>query len=399
MRTQVFISYRRDGGLESAQFLYSQLKDNFEVFFDMESLRSGKFDENIEQAILDCTDFLLILSNNIFDRFEEDGDWISRELSLALANRKNLIPIFLPGFVNPNAKNKTIQTAMRYNGIHLAQDEKFTEKLRSFLKSNKKCVLPIACKSHGYLLTETAVNALKEAYRDMAISKEYKVHVVLQFPDAVKSAETFVPALLFGDARKEKVEAISQRLIRRRQAKQRCLEVAIEYMMSDTSNLDAAPLQPILIRQGLAQETYFDQNGQKRSYYYVAVWAQIIEELMLEITISSPNRLTFYRNRRNEFTAIDCVVDRVAHGINKNWHFTSHANPDELTLENQTWYPLLKPGVLTLKPETLLQCILPDFYYKVAQELCFGHSQQLNELLLTPGADIRFLANYWYGLS
>ena len=78
MRTQVFISYRRDGGLETAKQLHALLKDNYEVFFDKESLRNGTFDDKIEYAISECTDFLLILSNNIFDRFEEEGDWISR---------------------------------------------------------------------------------------------------------------------------------------------------------------------------------------------------------------------------------------------------------------------------------------------------------------------------------
>lgn len=399
MRTQVFISYRREGGLDSARSLHALLKNDYEVFFDMESLRSGKFDEKIEKAILECTDFLLILSDNVFDRFEEEGDWISRELSLALQHGKNLIPVFLPGFTEPKIQNETIQTAMRYNGVRFEENEDFSKKLRSFLKSNQKCVLPIACNAQGYVLTETAVEALKATRRNMTANKDYGVHVVLEFPDALQSAEKTAPALLCGEARKEWTENFSQQLIYRHQQKRPFLETAFEYMLGDLHNLSAAPFSAALKNQQLAKETFFDPDGRKHFYDTVALWVQIIEEMLKEITLPSPNRLTYYRNRRNEFIGIDCVVDRVARGVKGSWYFTSHAAVQELDLENYTTFPLLKPGVLTLKPETLLQFILPDFYYKVGSELYCGHSQELKDILLNPQAEIRFLGNYWYGLS
>jgi len=80
MRTQIFISYRREDGLAAARAIEAGLRDTYEVFFDMESLRNGRFDLSIEEAIGACTDFLLILSPSIFNRINADGDWISREL-------------------------------------------------------------------------------------------------------------------------------------------------------------------------------------------------------------------------------------------------------------------------------------------------------------------------------
>lgn len=399
MRTQVFISYRRDGGLECAKYLHSQLQEDYEIFFDMESLRSGKFDENIEKAILECTDFLLILSPNVFDRFDEDGDWISRELSLALTNGKNLIPIFLPDFAEPKIENETIQTAMRYNGLHLEHSEAFGEKLRSFLKSNKKCVLPIACEPGRFVLTEAAVDALKEAYRHMSHSKDTGFHVVLQLPDTNQSAELMKPDDVNDENKQAWLEFYSQHLIRRYQGRKHSLEVAIEYMMQDPYNLSAAHLLPYLNNQTLANEVFLDPDGRKHTYYTVAVWVQIIEELLLEITLTSANRRTYYSNKWNEYTSIECVVDRVAQGVKGQWSFGSHARPEELTLENQSWYPLFRLEVLTLKPETLLQCILPDFYYRIALELCYCEIQEFKEVLLNPKANVHALANYWYGLA
>ncbi len=399
MRTQIFISYRRDGGLESAKYLHSQLQEDYEVFFDMESLRSGKFDDNIETAIVECTDFLLILSPNIFDRFAEDGDWIFRELSLALEHDKNLIPIFLPNFTEPKIENETIQTAMRYNGIHLVQSDAFGGKLRSFLKSNKKCVLPIECVPGRFVLTESAIDALKEAYRQKTYSKETSFHVVLQLPDANKSAEVMKPDDVDDKNRQDWLDFYSQHLICRYQKRKRIIEVAIEYMMQDAYNLSTVPFLPYLKKQQLAHEVYLDPDGRRHTYYTVAIWAQIIEELLLEITLTNANRTTYYRNQWNNYTAIDCVVNRVAQGVKGKWSFTSHARPEELTLENQSWYPLFQLEVLKLKPETLLQCVLPDFYYRIALELCYCEIQEFKEVLLDPKANVHVLANYWYGLS
>ena len=46
MSYQIFISYRRDGGDMLAQLLFDRLTHlGFSVFYDVESLRSGKFNE------------------------------------------------------------------------------------------------------------------------------------------------------------------------------------------------------------------------------------------------------------------------------------------------------------------------------------------------------------------
>lgn len=102
----VFISYRRETGLEFGGFLYHTLtKDGYDTFFDVKSLRSGPFDEQIDRAIAECSYVLLLLSNsNDLTRCvsDPDHDWIVHELKLAIQYGKTLIPVvFKRGFRFP----------------------------------------------------------------------------------------------------------------------------------------------------------------------------------------------------------------------------------------------------------------------------------------------------------
>ena len=102
----IFISYRRNGGFEAAHYLFHQLeKDGYDVTFDIDALRSGRFDEALLSRIDECTDFIVVLSRGCFDRsmdpdFPPENDWLRRELAHALAQRKNVIPIMLGGFTS-----------------------------------------------------------------------------------------------------------------------------------------------------------------------------------------------------------------------------------------------------------------------------------------------------------
>ena len=62
MKYDIFISYRRDGGDTLAQLIYDRLTDRgYSVFLDIESLRSGKFNEKLFSVIDECRDVVVIL--------------------------------------------------------------------------------------------------------------------------------------------------------------------------------------------------------------------------------------------------------------------------------------------------------------------------------------------------
>ena len=99
----VFISYRREGGYDTAKHLNDLLvRDGYKVSFDIDTLRNGNFDTQLLSRIDRCKDFILIVDQHAFDRtldpkFDPQNDWLRCELAYALKKGKNIIPIFLSG--------------------------------------------------------------------------------------------------------------------------------------------------------------------------------------------------------------------------------------------------------------------------------------------------------------
>jgi len=100
----IFISYRRDGGYRTAKHLFDLLvRDGYRVSLDIDTLRSGTFDTQIYERIDQCTDFILIVDEHMFDRMlAENGaeDWVHKEIARAIEQKKNIIPVFLSGMVD-----------------------------------------------------------------------------------------------------------------------------------------------------------------------------------------------------------------------------------------------------------------------------------------------------------
>lgn len=99
----IFISYRREGGYDTAKHLYDLLsRDGYKVSFDIDTLRNGDFDTSLLNRIDESKDFILIIDANAFDRtldsnFNPKNDWLRQELAYALKKDKNIIPVFLKG--------------------------------------------------------------------------------------------------------------------------------------------------------------------------------------------------------------------------------------------------------------------------------------------------------------
>ena len=141
MAYDIFISYRRKGGFETAKHLYDLLRvDGFSVSFDIDTLRNGDFDVELLKRIDECTDFIIILNKSVFDRcFEADKkeDWLRNELAHALQQKKNVIPIMLEGFTEfPDNLPDDIVQVKRKNGPkfdHYYFDEFYNRLKKGFL--------------------------------------------------------------------------------------------------------------------------------------------------------------------------------------------------------------------------------------------------------------------------
>ena len=136
MKPNVFISYRRDGGVDDARLVQQALKNRgFACFFDYSSIRSGKFNEAIDGAIRDADNFVLIVTDGAFDRCADEDDWVRREIRQALACKKNIVPVVPDGntFAFPENLPEDLAELKNLQLKKLAKDSLFEESVDKFV--------------------------------------------------------------------------------------------------------------------------------------------------------------------------------------------------------------------------------------------------------------------------
>lgn len=154
----IFISYRRTGGFESANLIAEKLKSmGYSVFFDLESLRSGKFNEQLYLVIEQCKDFVVVLPDKALERCSNaDGtaneeDWIRKEVIHAMNHQKNIVPVMLSGFEWPKKMPDGLESLKDYQSITASNHETFDlsmQRLAGYFKSNPhkyKSLKTMAC--------------------------------------------------------------------------------------------------------------------------------------------------------------------------------------------------------------------------------------------------------------
>jgi tetratricopeptide (TPR) repeat protein len=121
----VFISYRRTNG-PWALAIYQNLKhEGYDVFFDYTSIPSGDFATLIEENIKSRAHFLVLLTPSALERCAEPGDWLRREIEIALDTRRNIIPLQLESFdfgspVIASQLTGKLAALRSYNGLRLS---------------------------------------------------------------------------------------------------------------------------------------------------------------------------------------------------------------------------------------------------------------------------------------
>ena len=150
-KNDIFISYRRVGGDMAAMYIYQALKERgYSVFYDVEVLRAGKFNEELLKQIQGCRDVIVVLSPHALDRCVEDGDWVRMEIAEAIRCEKNIIPVMMNGFTFPEFLPTDIN-AIRFHSGLTSTTEYFQESMDrlcdKFLKSRpqkKNWMIPAA---------------------------------------------------------------------------------------------------------------------------------------------------------------------------------------------------------------------------------------------------------------
>jgi TIR domain-containing protein len=123
----VFISYRRTD-VYTALAVYENLKNQgYDVFFDYTSISSGDFEQIITSNIKARAHFVLILTPTALERCNEPGDWLRREIEIAIDEKRNIVPLFFKGFRFGTPSVSEILTGElrslnRYNGLNVHED-------------------------------------------------------------------------------------------------------------------------------------------------------------------------------------------------------------------------------------------------------------------------------------
>jgi tetratricopeptide (TPR) repeat protein len=120
----IFISYRRTNA-PWALVIYNHLTyHGYDVFIDFKNINSGDFERVISENIMARAHFLILLAPSALERCENPNDMFRKEIELAFDNKRNIIPIMLPGFDfgSPEA-NKYLTGKLtflkQYNGIDI----------------------------------------------------------------------------------------------------------------------------------------------------------------------------------------------------------------------------------------------------------------------------------------
>lgn len=90
-----FISYRRSTDADKARLIDGQLwTRQIRSFLDVRQLGPGFYEDRLRTAIADAPNFILLISPSSLDRLHDPDDWVRREIELALAAGKRIIPVF-----------------------------------------------------------------------------------------------------------------------------------------------------------------------------------------------------------------------------------------------------------------------------------------------------------------
>jgi hypothetical protein len=284
----IFISYRRSS-YDTANLIATRLKAaGYSVFFDMETLRSGKFNEQLFEFIDNCKDFILILPPNALDRCVNEDDWVRLEALRAMSAKKNIIPVMLNGFAWPTPMPTGMEELSFYQALTASSVEYFDlsmERLQSkYLLSKPHVATKILAKKTGILATAliAIVAVLYGVFmllsRDVCTNYAVKlvnnasaVHVLADENAKLKESwNTFETAMKY-EQKTSKIESLKQEMLSRIDLTERNVstawivkpeEMQIDNYHSFLLSLNGISAQEIAISPSFSYMIYEEYLGQ-----------------------------------------------------------------------------------------------------------------------------------------
>lgn len=133
----IFISYRRDDGIDSAQLLQMHLINMFgeeAVFLDTNTMKPGEeFPVELHKAVINSKIVIAMIGKNWkgsdpqINRLSQENDWVRKELEIALADeKKKIFPVFIKGATRINSFKdlpSSFERLPRFNYAELREKE------------------------------------------------------------------------------------------------------------------------------------------------------------------------------------------------------------------------------------------------------------------------------------
>lgn len=368
----VFISYRRDGGQSVAKKIYDFLSNEYDVFLDTESLKSGYFDTAIISKIESCTDFIVIITESTFNRCSEPNDWILHEAQIALRENKIIIPVFIDIKAFPENVPESISEIRRLNGIFWSEkdDVASCDKIKSFLHSNRRYILSVSLDDHSICLSTESKKDLKEIYKRFVKNGRLPVDIKIELND-IKINEISRLLIQNNIIEENDINYVNyiakQSLSKFYKYKKEAIEVAIQFMLQDDM-LDSCAIklrQDFLSKYDVSNCYYLDENGIESWYWTLFLWIDIIEEMLKEIIF---DRDCIYADSLSDYAEIDCFVE--TRTGNEIWTFSSFIPHNPSDEKHEKLLEIIRmPGgradYLDIPLIILTNYVYPDFYYNI----------------------------------
>ena len=211
MAYDVFISYRRlsngVNGVHIARSLQQELKSmGLSVFFDMEALTDGKFNERLFAAIEESKNVIYLMTEGSLDRCVNEGDWVRNELEHVIEKGINLVPVaptgtkisFPEGFPEKLEPMRVLEVselnqeklfkqsvsaiAARLQGVVLASDKERKEAEEAFLVQARNF------KGNDGVIDADEMKTLKATAKELGISSARQIILIAQVEQEFVSA-------------------------------------------------------------------------------------------------------------------------------------------------------------------------------------------------------------------
>ncbi len=323
MKYDIFVSYRRSSS-DTANLIAEKLRGRgYNVFFDVESLRGGKFNQQLFDVIEEVKDVVVVLPENALDRCSEADDWVRLEVCHALANGKNIIPVVLNGFVWPEQMPEGMEALKEYQAVTATSNEYFDmaiTRLCGYVKSKPhKRVRKMAMLAMCIVFAVVASYAVAEfAFRRMAVPvcKEVadKLTLKINFMDILASENNDIEEYWI-DYKGNEMSADKMKLI----FDSKEVQLRRLYEQNETCDINLTEFQKFLLGGYGIDKSVLDMLNA----YYLSYFTSYEDHLsQLKSAVESGDR------RITTLTSIDAYFQVFRHDVNAGYYsyleFMSH---------------------------------------------------------------------------